>query len=67
MKGLLTNQGTIAIESVLCEACFRLRENRDYAREMASQAGDVDVDKTFTDAWEITQDVVCQICGADNN
>jgi hypothetical protein len=64
MKCLVTDQGTAAAETFLCEECFKLEENLCYAREMASQADDIDPQSTFVDCSE-NDAAGCCICGDD--
>ena len=60
MKCLVTNQGTAAAETGICNVCFEDKANRAYIREMASQADDIDPNSDFIDCSE--NDVVgCQI------
>jgi hypothetical protein len=43
---LLSDKGGICNETVLCPTCYELEENRNYAREMGAQSGDVQL-RTF--------------------
>ncbi|HUU88688.1 MAG TPA: hypothetical protein VMX17_13185 [Candidatus Glassbacteria bacterium] len=49
MKCLLTDQGTAASETGLCDKCYLDSANQGYAREMASQSDDVDPTRDFVD------------------
>jgi len=61
MKVLLTEQGNIAYETALCNKCYRNKVNRDYARKMAAQSGDVNPQGKFTDCPK-EADADCCIC-----
>lgn len=66
MKCLVTDQGTAAAETGLCEKCYRDSANQGYAREMASQSDDVDPNSDFVDCSG-NDAVECCICGDDSN
>ena len=65
MYALITEQGTAAAESALCNECYSNLENKQYASDQASHSGDV-----IPGSW---QDVTgnealsCVICGKDEN
>ncbi len=61
MKVLVTNQGTAAAETGLCNKCYELPENQAYAREMAAQSDDVDPNSDFVDC-DFNDAVECCIC-----
>ena len=61
MMVLVTDQGTAAAETGLCEKCYTDYANQGYAREMASQSDDVDRDGKFVDCSE-NDAVSCCIC-----
>ena len=62
MKTLVTNQGTATPETTLCEVCYKQLENQTYAREMASQADDINPNSEFVDCTG-NDAVECCICG----
>ena len=62
MKSLLTDQGTAAAETALCKNCYPDEANQGYAREMASQADDIDPESNFVDCTG-NDALECIICG----
>ena len=64
MKALLSDQETASHETALCEVCFAAIENRAYAREQASQSGDVDPESPFVDCSGNSA-LNCCICNSD--
>ena len=61
MKCLITDQGTAADETGLCEVCYTNHANQSYAREMASRTDDVDPGSEFIDCSE-NDAIECCIC-----
>ena len=61
MKCLITNQGTAADETGLCDSCFVWQFNKQYAREMASRCDDIDPESEFVDCSE-NDAISCCIC-----
>ncbi len=61
MKCLVTDQGTAAYETGLCNNCYLASANQCYAREMASQSDDIDPKSKFVDCSE-NDAVSCCIC-----
>lgn len=66
MYALVSDQGTAAAETALCEDCFEDDENKDYARKQASTVlKDIPDLETFHDCTG--NDVLsCCICGHPN-
>ena len=62
MKCLVSDQGTAAGETGLCEVCYKDTANQGYAREMASQSDDVDPKSNFIDCSG-NDAMECCICG----
>lgn len=62
MKCLVTNQGTGADETGLCDKCYSKHKNRGYARRKACQSNDVDPTGEFVDCSE-NDAIECCICG----
>ena len=62
MKALVTEQNTATHETGLCECCYKLSENRGYAREMASRTDDIDPTSNFVDCTG-NDTIQCIICG----
>lgn len=63
MKCLITDRGTAAAETFLCDICFKDAANQGYAREMASQSDDVKPTSDFVDCTD-NDAAGCCICGA---
>ncbi len=62
MRALLTDEGTAAAESALCNGCYEEGGSQGYAREMAGQSGDVDWMGPFMNA-DFNEVIECCICG----
>ena len=61
MFALLSDQGTACAETALCETCYKDSENRAYASEQGSQAGDIPDVLTFENCGDNTM-LFCLIC-----
>ena len=62
MKCLVTNQGTGADETGLCNNCYPKQENRIYARKRSYQSDDIFPGGEFVDCSE-NDAIKCCICG----
>ena len=63
MYALLTYDNAVAHETILCATCYVFKENRSYAREMASHSDDINPELDFvTESELISIDEKCIIC-----
>lgn len=62
MFALCTDQGTAASETFLCNTCYTILANRNYAREQAAQSDDTDPTSKFVDCTANDASDCC-ICG----
>jgi len=62
MYALVSNQGTAAAETALCEKCYLEAANRSYSQELASRCDDIPDLHTFHDCSG-NDALHCCICG----